>query len=86
MEAREKRTSGRRANRTTGIVISKLHPLRRETVNVRGRKLLLPIATEIGVTGVVEQDVNDVRLFRSGGGAHETGKQGQSKKEGVLHR
>ena len=45
-------------------MVRKLQSFLREPIDVRRLKLLLPVATQIGIPGIIQQDVNQIGLRR----------------------
>ena len=59
-------TAGRGTNRTSGVVVGKLHSLFCQLVDVGRLEMGLSIDTQVPVAEVIRQDVNDIGLFRRG--------------------
>ena len=59
-------------------MVRELHSFTRKAVDIRGQEFRLPIAGEVAVARVIEEDVNNVRFCQRVGchrGERETGKQ-----------
>ena len=62
--ARQQHTAGRGADRRAGVVLREAHPAGCQGVNVRGLDLGLAVGSQLSISEIVGQDVNDIgRLF-----------------------
>ena len=46
-------------------MLGELEPFTRELIDMRSRKELLPVTTQISVAGIIEEKIDDIRFLSS---------------------
>jgi hypothetical protein len=85
VHTRHKATTGRCADSAGRVKIGELHALGCHTIDTWRLKVLLPEAGEISVTGVIDHDVDEIRLTGSDMGKGKGGGAKDGQGVNVLH-